>query len=218
VGGDLESDRRRAALIREALGDRGTLMMDANQVWDVDQAIAAMRELAAFDPWWIEEPTSPDDVLGHARIRNAVAPIAVATGEHVQNRILFKQLLQANAIDILQIDACRVAGVNEVIAILLLAAKFGVPVCPHAGGVGLCEYVQHLAAFDYLSVSGSTDGRIVEWVDHLHEHFVHPAAVVDGHYVLPEAPGYSIEMLASSLADYEYPHGAVWSGDEALVD
>jgi L-fuconate dehydratase len=218
VGGDMESDLRRAALIREALGDRGTLMMDANQVWDVDEAIAAMRELAAFDPWWIEEPTSPDDVLGHARIRNAVAPIAVATGEHVQNRILFKQLLQANAIDILQIDACRVAGVNEVIAILLLAAKFGVPVCPHAGGVGLCEYVQHLAAFDYLSVSGSTDGRIVEWVDHLHEHFVHPAAVVDGHYVLPEAPGYSIEMLASSLADYEYPHGAVWSGDEALVD
>jgi L-fuconate dehydratase len=218
VGGDTESDLRRAALIRDALGDGGTLMMDANQVWDVDEAIAAMRELAAFDPWWIEEPTSPDDVLGHARIREAVAPIAVATGEHVQNRILFKQLLQAGAIDILQIDACRVAGVNEVIAILLLAAKFGVPVCPHAGGVGLCEYVQHLAAFDYLSVSGSTDGRIVEWVDHLHEHFVHPAAVVDGHYVLPEAPGYSIEMLASSLADYEYPHGAVWSGDEALVD
>jgi L-fuconate dehydratase len=218
VGGDMESDLRRAALIRTALGDHGTLMMDANQVWDVDEAIAAMRELSAFDPWWIEEPTSPDDVLGHARIRNAVAPIAVATGEHVQNRILFKQLLQAGAIDILQIDACRVAGVNEVIAILLLAAKFGVPVCPHAGGVGLCEYVQHLAAFDYLSVSGSTDGRIIEWVDHLHEHFAHPATVVDGHYVLPEAPGYSIEMLASSLADYEYPHGAVWSGDEALVD
>ncbi len=138
---------------------RGTLMMDANQVWDVDEAIAAMRELAAFDPWWIEEPTSPDDVLGHARIREAVAPIEVATGEHVQNRIIFKQLLQAGAIDVLQIDACRVAGVNEVIAILLLAAKFGVPVCPHAGGVGLCEYVQHLAAFDYLSVSGSTEGR-----------------------------------------------------------
>jgi L-fuconate dehydratase len=218
VGGDMESDLRRAALIREALGDRGTLMMDANQVWDVDEAIAAMRELAAFDPWWIEEPTSPDDVLGHARIRNAVAPIAVATGEHVQNRILFKQLLQANAIDILQIDACRVAGVNEVIAILLLAAKFGVPVCPHAGGVGLCEYVQHLAAFDYLSVSGSTDGRIVEWVDHLHEHFVHPAAVVDGHYVLPEAPGYSIEMHESTLADYAFPHGRIWTADAAVVD
>jgi L-fuconate dehydratase len=216
VGGDTASDLRRAALIRDTLGEGGTLMMDANQVWDVDEAIAKMRELAAFDPWWIEEPTSPDDVLGHARIREAVAPIAVATGEHVQNRILFKQLLQAGAIDILQIDACRVAGVNEVISILLLAAKFGVPVCPHAGGVGLCEYVQHLAAFDYLSVSGSTDGRVVEWVDHLHEHFVHPATVSDGHYVLPEAPGYSIEMHTSTLADYAYPHGRIWSLAEAM--
>ncbi len=218
VGGDIASDVRRAGLIRDALGDAGTLMMDANQVWNVDEAIAAMRELAAFDPWWIEEPTSPDDVLGHARIREAVAPIEVATGEHVQNRIIFKQLLQARAIDVLQIDACRVAGVNEVLAILLLAAKFGVPVCPHAGGVGLCEYVQHLAAFDYLSVSGSTEGRVIEWVDHLHEHFVHPAAVVDARYLLPESPGYSIEMHASTLADYEYPHGRIWSGDEALVD
>ncbi len=216
VGSDTASDLRRAALIRDTLGEGGTLMMDANQVWDVDQAIAEMRELAAFDPWWIEEPTSPDDVLGHARIREAVAPIAVATGEHVQNRILFKQLLQAGAIDILQIDACRVAGVNEVISILLLAAKFGVPVCPHAGGVGLCEYVQHLAAFDYLCVSGSTDGRVVEWVDHLHEHFVHPATVVDGHYVLPDAPGYSIEMHSSTLADYAYPHGQIWSLAEAM--
>jgi L-fuconate dehydratase len=218
VGADPASDARRARLIRGALGDAGTLMMDANQVWNVDEAIAAMRELAAFDPWWIEEPTSPDDVLGHARIREAVAPIAVATGEHVQNRIIFKQLLQAGAIDVLQIDACRVAGVNEVIAILLLASKFGVPVCPHAGGVGLCEYVQHLAAFDYLSVSGSTEGRVIEWVDHLHEHFVHPAAVVDGHYLLPEAPGYSIEMHRSTIADYAYPAGRIWSGDEALVD
>jgi L-fuconate dehydratase len=218
VGGDTASDVRRAGLIRNALGDGGTLMMDANQVWGVDEAIAAMRELAAFDPWWIEEPTSPDDVLGHARIREAVAPIAVATGEHVQNRVIFKQLLQAGAIDILQIDACRVAGVNEVLAILLLAAKFGVPVCPHAGGVGLCEYVQHLAAFDYLSVSGSTEGRVIEWVDHLHEHFVHPATVVDGHYLLPDAPGYSIEMHESTLADYAFPHGRIWSGDEALVD
>ncbi len=218
VGGDIASDVRRAGLIRDALGDAGTLMMDANQVWNVDEAIAAMRELAAFDPWWIEEPTSPDDVLGHARIREAVAPIEVATGEHVQNRIIFKQLLQARAIDVLQIDACRVAGVNEVLAILMLAAKFGVPVCPHAGGVGLCEYVQHLAAFDYLSVSGSTEGRVIEWVDHLHEHFVHPAEVVDARYLLPESPGYSIEMHASTLVDYEYPHGRIWSGDEALVD
>jgi L-fuconate dehydratase len=218
VGQDTASDARRAGLIRDVLGDAGTLMMDANQVWDVGEAIATMRELAAFDPWWIEEPTSPDDVLGHARIRREIAPIAVATGEHVQNRILFKQLLQAEAIDIVQIDACRVAGVNEVIAILLMAAKFGVPVCPHAGGVGLCEYVQHLAAFDYLSVSGSLEGRIVEWVDHLHEHFVHPALVVDGHYALPEAPGYSIEMHASTLADYSYPHGRIWSEAEAMVD
>jgi L-fuconate dehydratase len=218
VGQDTASDARRAGLIRDALGDSGTLMMDANQVWDVGEAIATMRELAAFDPWWIEEPTSPDDVLGHARIRREIAPIAVATGEHVQNRIVFKQLLQAEAIDVVQIDACRVAGVNEVIAILLMAAKFGVRVCPHAGGVGLCEYVQHLAAFDYLSVSGSTDGRVVEWVDHLHEHFVHPATVVDGHYLLPDAPGYSIEMHEATLADYAYPHGRIWSGAEAMVE
>jgi L-fuconate dehydratase len=218
VGQDTASDARRAGLIRDALGDSGTLMMDANQVWDVGEAITTMRELAAFDPWWIEEPTSPDDVLGHARIRREIAPIAVATGEHVQNRIVFKQLLQADAIDVVQIDACRVAGINEVIAILLMAAKFGVRVCPHAGGVGLCEYVQHLAAFDYLSVSASVDGRVVEWVDHLHEHFVHPALVVDGHYVLPEAPGYSIEMQESTLADYAYPHGRIWSGVEAIVD
>jgi L-fuconate dehydratase len=218
VGHDTASDARRAGLIRDALGDSGTLMMDANQVWDVGEAIATMRELAAFDPWWIEEPTSPDDILGHARIRREIAPIAVATGEHVQNRIVFKQLLQAEAIDVVQIDACRVAGVNEVIAILLMAAKFGVRVCPHAGGVGLCEYVQHLAAFDYLSVSGSLDGRVVEWVDHLHEHFVHPALVVDGHYVLPEAPGYSIEMHESTLADYAYPHGRIWSPVDAMVD
>ncbi len=218
VGGDPGSDVRRAGLIRDALGGEGTLMMDANQVWGVDEAIAAMRELAAFDPWWIEEPTSPDDVLGHARIREAVAPIAVATGEHVQNRVVFKQLFQAGAIDICQIDACRVGGVNEVLAILLLAAKFGVPVCPHAGGVGLCEYVQHVAAFDYLCVSGSIEGRVVEWVGHLHEHFVHPAKVAGGRYLLPSAPGYSIEMHASTLADYAYPGGRIWSVGEALVD
>jgi L-fuconate dehydratase len=217
VGQGIASDVRRAGLIRDALGESGTLMMDANQVWDVGEAIAAMRELAVFDPWWIEEPTSPDDVLGHARIRREVAPIAVATGEHVQNRVIFKQFLQAQAIDVVQIDACRVAGVNEVIAILLLAAKFGVPVCPHAGGVGLCEYVQHLAAFDYLAVSGSLDGRVVEWVDHLHEHFVDPARVVDGHYVLPDAPGYSIEMHASTLVDYAYPHGRMWLDPDAVA-
>ena len=167
--------------------------------------------LGAHDPWWIEEPTSPDDVLGHARIRRAVGPIRVATGEHVQNRVIFKQLFQAQAIDVCQIDACRIGGVNEALAVLLLAAKFGIPVCPHAGGVGLCEYVQHLAFFDYIAVSGSLDQRVVEWVDHLHEHFVDPAVVVGGRYVAPMAPGYSIEMLPASLDEYEFPGGPVWA-------
>jgi L-fuconate dehydratase len=211
VGRDLDDDERRAGLIRAALGPDRKLMMDANQVWGVDEAIAAMRRLRAYDPWWIEEPTSPDDILGHARIRREVAPIRVATGEHVQNRIVFKQLFQAEAIDVCQLDACRLGGVNEAIAVLLLAAKFGVPVCPHAGGVGLCEYVQHLALFDYVAVSASLDDRVVEWVDHLHEHFIAPARVVDGRYVAPTAPGYSIEMLPESLDDHEFPAGRVWS-------
>ena len=188
VGGDIGSDARRAASIRDVLGPDRKLMMDANQVWGVDEAIGAMSALREFDPWWIEEPTSPDDVLGHARIRKAIAPIRVATGEHVQNRVLFKQLFQAGAIDVCQIDACRVGGVNEVLAIILMAAKFGVPVCPHAGGVGLCEYVQHLAVFDYLSVSCSLEDRVVEWVDHLHEHFRHPAVVEGGRYRVPATP------------------------------
>ena len=217
VGGDLESDARRAALIRGVLGSDGVLMMDANQVWGVDEAIAAMSVLGEFDPWWIEEPTSPDDILGHARIRDAIAPVRVATGEHVQNRVIFKQLLQARAIDVCQIDACRVAGVNEVLAIILMAAKFGVPVCPHAGGVGLCEYVQHLAVFDFVSVSGSLENRVVEWVDHLHEHFRDPAVVEHGRYRVPRAPGYSIEMLTSSLEEYAFPEGPTWSAAEALV-
>jgi L-fuconate dehydratase len=211
VGADLESDDRRAGLIRRALGSGGVLMMDANQVWGVDEAITAMRRLAAHDPWWIEEPTSPDDVLGHARIRRELAPIRIATGEHVQNRVIFKQLFQAQAIDVCQIDACRIGGVNEAISVLLLAAKFGIPVCPHAGGVGLCEYVQHLAFFDFIAVSGSLDDRVVEWVDHLHEHFRDPAIVEDGRYVVPTAPGYSIEMLPSSLDEYEFPGGPAWS-------
>jgi L-fuconate dehydratase len=211
VGLDTAADARRAGVIRDALGADGVLMMDANQVWGVTGAIEAMRELGRFDPWWIEEPTSPDDVRGHATIRKAVAPVAVATGEHVQNRVIFKQLFQAGAIDICQIDACRVGGVNEVLAILLLAAKFGVPVCPHAGGVGLCEYVQHLAVFDYVAVSAQLDGRVVEWVDHLHEHFVHPATVVAGRYRVPLQPGYSIEMLPSSLEEHAYPDGRIWA-------
>jgi L-fuconate dehydratase len=217
VGAELEADVRRAEVIRSLLGSDGVLMMDANQVWSVGEAIAAMLVLREFDPWWIEEPTSPDDVLGHATIRRAIAPVRVATGEHVQNRVVFKQLFQAEALDVCQIDACRVAGVNEVLAILLLAAKFGVPVCPHAGGVGLCEYVQHLAVFDFLAVSGSLQDRMIEWVDHLHEHFKDPAVVENGHYRVPTAPGYSIEMLPSALEEYAYPDGPAWAATEALV-
>jgi L-fuconate dehydratase len=218
VGQDLRDDSRRAALIRDVLGAGGSLMMDANQVWGVDEAIAAAGVLSQFDPWWIEEPTSPDDVLGHARIRRAIRPIRVAAGEVVQNRVIFKQLFQAEAIDVCQIDACRVGGVNEVLAVMLMAAKHGIPVCPHGGGVGLCEYVQHLAVFDYVAISGSLEGRVVEWVDHLHEHFVEPAVVEHGRYRVPTAPGYSVEMLPESLEEYAYPDGPAWSRHEALVE
>jgi L-fuconate dehydratase len=211
VGRDLESDAKRAEIIRSALGPNGVLMMDANQYWGVNEAIAAIRTLGRYDPWWIEEPTSPDDILGHARIRREIAPIRVATGEHVQNRVIFKQLFQADAVDVCQLDACRIGGVNEALAVLLLAARFGIPVCPHAGGVGLCEYVQHLAMFDYVAVSGSLQDRFVEWVDHLHEHFRDPAIVQDGRYLAPTAPGYSIEMLPDSLARYEFPYGLAWA-------
>ena len=215
VGRDLGDDMRRASLIREEIGPDRKLMVDANQVWEVDEAIASMRELARFDPWWIEVPTSPDDVLGHATIARAIAPIGVATGEHCQNRIIFKQLMQANAIAFCQIDACRLGGVNEVIAVLLLAAKFGIPVCPHAGGVGLCEYVQHLSMFDYLCVSGSLENRIIEYVDHLHEHFLDPVVIRDGRYMPPTAPGYSITMRPESLREYAFPAGAAWADDSA---
>jgi len=211
VGVDPADDARRAWVMREEIGPTRTLMMDANQVWDVGQAIDAMRSLTAFEPWWIEEPTSPDDVLGHAAIARAIAPVRVATGEHVQNRIMFKQLLQAKAIGFCQIDACRLGGVNEALAVLLLAAKFEVPVCPHAGGVGLCEYVQHLSIVDYIAVSASLEDRIVEYVDHLHEHFVHPVVIRDGRYMPPEAPGYSIEMKRASLDHYAFPDGAAWA-------
>jgi L-fuconate dehydratase len=186
-------------------------MVDANQVWDVDQAIAWMRELAPFEPWWIEEPTSPDDVLGHATIARAVAPINVATGEHCQNRVMFKQLLQADAIGICQVDGARLGGVNEVLAVLLMAAKFGVPVCPHAGGVGLCEYVQHLSIVDYLRVSASLDDRVIEYVDHLHEHFVDPVVMRNGRYMLPTRPGYSATMRPETLEAFAFPNGAEWS-------
>lgn len=211
VGADLEDDIRRVALVRREIGPDARLMVDANQVWDVGEAIAWMRELARFNPWWIEEPTSPDDVLGHAAIARAIAPIGVATGEQCQNRVIFKQLLQANAIRFCQIDACRLGGVNEVLSVLLMAAKFGVPVCPHAGGVGLCEYVQHLSIFDYLCVSASLEDRVIEYVDHLHEHFIDPVVIRNGRYLPPEAPGYSITMFPESLARYSYPHGAAWA-------
>ena len=210
VGRDLPDDIRRATIIREEIGWDRKLMMDANQVWDVPQAIAWMKELARFSPWWIEEPTSPDDILGHAAIARAVAPIGVATGEHCMNRVMFKQLLQADAIRFCQIDACRLGGVNEVLAVLLLAAKFGVPVCPHAGGVGLCEHVQHLSIFDYLCVSASLDDRIIEYVDHLHEHFLDPVTMRHGRYLPPTLPGYSTQMKAASLATHEYPTGPAW--------
>ncbi|MFJ8487603.1 L-fuconate dehydratase [Streptomyces sp. NPDC094038] len=213
VGADLADDIRRCRVARQVVGPDIRMAVDANQRWDVDEAIRWTRALAEFDPYWIEEPTSPDDVLGHAAIRRAVAPVKVATGEHVQNRIVFKQLLQAGALDILQIDAARVAGVNENLAILLLAAKFGVPVCPHAGGVGLCELVQHLSMFDYLAVAGTTEDRVIEYVDHLHDHFLDPVVIREGHYTAPTAPGFSAAMRPESVTEYTYPGGTFWSAD-----
>jgi L-fuconate dehydratase len=211
VGADLDDDVRRCTIAREALGPDAKLGVDANQAWDVPTAIAHMDRLKPFDITWIEEPTSPDDVLGHATIARAVAPIGVATGEHAQNRVIFKQLLQQDAISYCQIDACRLAGVNEVVAVLLLAAKFGVPVCPHAGGVGLCELVQHLAAFDYVAIGGDLEDRVIEYVDHLHEHFVDPVTVERARYRAPEAPGYSAEMKRESIERHLFPGGAEWS-------
>lgn len=210
VGSNIDDDVRRAAIIREEIGDERKLMMDANQKWEVKEAIEHMKVLARFDPWWIEEPTSPDDILGHATIARAVAPIKVATGEHCQNRVIFKQLMQAKAIDICQIDSCRVGGVNENLAIMLMAAKFDIPVCPHAGGVGLCEYVQHLSMIDYIAISGKLEGRIIEYVDHLHEHFLDPVIIREGAYLVPQKPGYSIEMKEASLRDYAFPEGKIW--------
>lgn len=211
VGADLADDLRRAAIVREEIGPQRKLMFDANQRWDVGEAIANMRALARFDPWWIEEPTSPDDVLGHAAIARAIAPIGVATGEQCQNRVMFKQLLQADAIRFCQIDSCRLGGVNEVLAVLLLAKRFGVSVCPHAGGVGLCEYVNHLIMVDYVCISGSLENRVAEFVSHLHEHFENPSVVRGGHYTVPTAPGYGITMKRASLAQFQHPNGPLWS-------
>ncbi|MFG2802341.1 L-fuconate dehydratase [Streptomyces pseudovenezuelae] len=218
VGADLSDDIRRLRTARAAVGDDIRIAIDANQRWNVDEAIEWTKALAEFAPYWIEEPTSPDDVLGHAAVRQAVGPVKVATGEHVQNRIVFKQLLQAGAIDVLQIDAARVGGVNENLAILLLAARFGVPVCPHAGGVGLCELVQHLSMFDYLALSGTTENRVIEYVDHLHQHFTAPVVIRDGHYAAPLAPGFSATMHEESIAEYRYPDGAFWVADRAAEE
>ncbi len=214
VGGDPAVDRRRVALVRKEIGPTHVLMLDANQVWGVDDAVRCIRDLAEFDPWWMEEPTSPDDVLGYAAIARQVAPIPLAAGEHCHNRVMFKQLFQANAIGFCQLDACRLGGVNEVLTVMLMADKAGIPVCPHAGGVGLPEYVQHLALLDYISVSGSLRGRTLEYVDHLHEHFVHPAVVTGGRYQVPAAPGYSADLYPSALAAYQYPDGEAWSGSK----
>ena len=210
IGANLEEDIRRAAILREELGPDLTLMMDANQVWGVDESIANMRRLAAFNPWWIEEPTSPDDILGHATIRQRIKPIGVATGEHCHNRVMFKQMFQAQAMDFCQLDAARLGGLNEVLIVMLMAAKFDVPVCPHGGGVGLCEYVQNISIFDYIAVSGSLENRVLEYVDHLHEHFLEPVVIRRGRYMPPQQPGYSIEMSAQTLERYQYPGGAIW--------
>lgn len=211
VGGDPAEDLRRARLLRTFVGDDVVLSMDANQKWDVQEAIDNTLALAEVHPYWMEEPTSPDDVLGHAAIAKAIHPIKVATGEHAHNRVMFKQFLQADALQVAQIDSCRLGGVNENIAVILLAAHFGVPVCPHAGGVGLCEYVQHLSMFDYIAVSGSTEGRMIEYADHLHEHFVAPVEMQGGRYQVPVTPGYSAEMKAESLAEHAFPGGPVWT-------
>ena len=206
---DPDDDLRRVRLVRETIGPDVRLAVDANQVWEVDEAIRRIRALEPFDLAWVEEPTSPDDVLGHLAIARAV-DVPIATGEHAQNRVLFKQFLASGAMEVCQIDACRVAGVNENVAILLLAAKFGVPVCPHAGGVGLCELVQHLAMFDFVAVAGDVEGRIVEMADHLHEHFVHPVEIRDGRYVAPLVPGFTSEMHAASIEEFRFPTGSAW--------
>lgn len=212
VGRDLADDKKRCAIVREEIGPDRSLMIDANQIWDVGQAIEWVKELAPWKPLWIEEPTSPDDILGHAVVRKAVKPfgIGVATGEACQNRVVFKQLMQAEAIDFCQIDSCRMGGVNEILSVILMAKKFGIPVCPHAGGVGLCEYVQHLAMIDYVCVAGTFENRVLEYVDHLHEHFLDPVVVKNGRYMPPKLPGYSIEMKPKSLDAHEFSKGSVW--------
>ncbi len=210
VGKDLEDDRRRLAIVRSELGPQFRIMVDANQVWDVSEAIDWVNALAEFDLWWIEEPTSPDDVLGHARIRAEVGP-RVVTGEHAHNRVMFKQFLQADAIDAVQLDACRLGGVNEVLAVILLSAAFDVPICPHAGGIGLCQHVQHYSMFDYVAVTGELDERMTEYAGHLHDQLVQPLDVHDGRYWAPRGPGFGVELKGDAIATYEFPNGTYWS-------
>ncbi|MFD0067288.1 enolase C-terminal domain-like protein [Streptomyces sp. NPDC056690] len=216
VGADLKDDIRRCRIAREIIGPDRRLMIDANQTLGVGEAIAWADALAEFDIWWFEEPTSPDDILGHAAIARRIAPIHVATGEHAHNAVMFKQFLQSEAIGICQIDACRLGGVNEAVAALLLAAAHDVPVCPHAGGVGLCELVQHLSIFDYVAVSGSMENRVVEYVDHLHEHFHDPVRIRGSRYLVPEAPGYSAQIRRETLETYRYPTGPVWGESDRM--
>jgi L-fuconate dehydratase len=211
VGADLKDDIRRLTVVREEIGPGRKLMVDANQKWDVGDAIRWVNELRRFDLWWIEEPTSPDDVLGHAAIAKAVAPIGVATGEACQNRVVFKQLMQAEAIRFCQIDSCRIGGINELLSVMLMAAKFGIPICPHAGGVGLCELAQHLSLIDYICISGSLENRVLEYVDHLHDHFLDPVVIKKGRYMPPSKAGYSIQMRPESLDAYEFPGGPIWA-------
>jgi len=219
VGANVKDDQRRAAIIREEIGWDTKLAMDANQRWEVQEAINYMKQLEQYKPFWIEEPTSPDDVLGHATIAKSIdSSIGVATGEQCQNRIIFKQLFQAKAISFCQIDSCRLGSVNENLAVILMAKKFNIPVCPHAGGVGLCEYVQHLAFFDYIAVSASLDNRVCEYVDHLHEHFETPVIIKGGHYQLPSAPGYSIDIKKKSLSDYDFTNGPIWKELKAKLN
>lgn len=210
VGADIEQDIRRARILREELGWERKLMMDANQVWDVDEAVSNMRRLAEFDPLWIEEPTSPDDILGHAEIRRRLAPIGVATGEHAHNRVMFKQFFQAGAMDFCQLDPARLGGLNEVLAVVLMAARFGVPVCPHGGGIGLCQYSLNVVLFDYIAVSGSLDRRVLEYVEHLQEHFLDPVVIRQGRYLPLQQPGYGVSMKEDILDAFEYPHGSEW--------
>lgn len=211
VGGDLAGDLARCKLFRDTLGVDVRLSVDANQVWDVDEAVHAIKAMSEYDIYWIEEPTSPDDILGHKAIADQVAPMLLATGEHAHNRVMFKQFLQAEAIGFCQIDACRLAGVNEVLAVMLMADKAGIPVCPHAGGVGLCEYVQHLSMIDFVCISGTMEGRVIEHAAHLHEHFMNPIEIRSGRYLAPTAPGYSVDLWPKSMADHEFPGGKEWA-------